>query len=345
MALRFVDSFDHYATADITQKWSSIVGGTPVIGAWGRRSTNAIRMPNNSATGASIQQVLDNQATWTVGFALSINQSITASSAKIVSLLDAGTNQCDLRINSDLTLSVTRNGTVLGTSVATVSTSGFNSIEFKVTISDAAGAYEVRINGSNVLSGSSADTKNTANATANTVRLGTDGALLVSGSVVTYEDLYINDGTGSTNNSFLGDVRVDCYMPSGNGNSSQLTGSDGNSTDNYLLVDEASQNGDTDYVQSATSGQKDTYAITDMSHTPTSIFGAQINMVAKKDDSGTRSICAVTRSGGSDTDGATQALSTSYSCYREIRETDPNTSAAWTRTNLNSAEFGVKVAA
>jgi hypothetical protein len=68
-------------------------------------------------------------------------------------------------------------------------------------------------------------------------------------------------------------------------------------------------------------------------------------MIAKKDDSGTRSICSVTRSGGSDTDGATQALSTSYLCYREISVTDPNTAAAWTRANLNSAEFGVKVAA
>jgi hypothetical protein len=342
MTLRFVDSFDHYSTADILLKWSAS-SGTPSIGASGRRSTNAIRLPNNSASPSSVQMTFDNQATWIVGFALSINTTITSSSTQLCALLDAGTQQCELRINADNTLSVTRNATVLGTSVSPVSTGGFNYIEFKVTISDAGGAYEVRVNGANVLSASSVDTKNTSNASANIVRIGTTSTLS-GGSTVVFEDLYICDGSGSVNNNFLGDVRVDCYMPNGNGNSSQLVGSDGNSTDNYLLVDEASQNGDTDYVQSATVNQKDTYAITDIAHTPTSIFGTQLNIIAKKDDSGTRSICAVCRSGGTDYDGDTQALSTSYLDYRQVREVDPATSAAWTKTNLNAAEFGVKVA-
>lgn len=160
-----------------------------------------------------------------------------------------------------------------------------------------------------------------------------------------FEDLYICDGSGSINNDFLGDMRVDCYLPNGNGNSSQLVGSDSNSTDNYQLVDETSQNGDSDYVQSSTVNNKDTYAVADMSHTPANIFGTQLNMIAKKDDSGTRSICSVCRSGGTDYDGDTQALGTTYVDYRQIRETDPATSSAWTRSNLNSAEFGVKVAA
>lgn len=337
MTLRFVDSFDHYATADIPQKYSSSANSPSISAGNGRRSTASLRFTSSLAT---LTRVIDAQATWIVGFSFRVT-SLPASDTVFLTFLDAGTNQCDLRLRADGTIRATRNGTALATSTNAISAGTTYYLETKLLVNNATGTFEVRVNGSstNWIAITGQDTQNTANATANTVML--SGVI----SATDMDDLYICDGAGSANNDFLGDVRVDCYMPSGNGNSSQLTGSDGNSTDNYLLVDEASQNGDTDYVQSSTVSQKDTYAYTDMSHTPTSIFGLQINMVAKKDDSGNRSICSVTRSGGSDTDGTTQALGTTYSDYRQISETDPNTAAAWTRTNLNSAEFGVKVAA
>ena len=340
MALRFFDSFDHYATADLLQKWSSTSGTAPTIVASGRRSTSCVRIPG--ASNSSLTKTIDSQATWIIGFAVNVSTAPSAATS-LVMCLDAGTEHLRLRLNTDGTISVLRGGSaVLSTSATAIAFGSFGYLEWKFTINDATGSYDVRYNGVSITSGSGVDTRNGANSTSNQFQLRSSTNI---GGNYDFDDLYICDSTGSSNNDFLGDVRVDCYMPSGNGNSSQLAGSDGNSTDNYALVDEASQNGDTDYVQSATSGQKDTYAFTDMSHTPTSIFGVQINMIAKKDDSGTRSICAVTRSGGSDTDGTTQALSTAYLDYREIRETDPNTAAAWTRTNLNNAEFGVKVAA
>jgi hypothetical protein len=60
---------------------------------------------------------------------------------------------------------------------------------------------------------------------------------------------------------------------------------------------------------------------------------------------GTRQIAEVCRSGGTNYVGTTQTLGSSYLMYRQIHETDPATSAAWTQTGLNSAEFGVKVVA
>lgn len=339
MTLRFVDSFDHYATADLGLKYSS-TGGSPAISAGnGRRSTACLRI---SSTAYSVTRVLDSQSTWIVGFSFRM-AALPSGDTSFLLFQDAGSAQLEVVARADGTLRASRSGTVLGTSSSSLAAATTYYIETKVVIHNSTGTFEIRVNGSSTgwIALSGQDTQNTANATANTIVI--EGA--TSGGNTDYDDLYICDGAGSANNNFLGDVRVDCYLPNGNGNSSQLVGSDSNSTDNYLLVDEASQNGDTDYVQSATAGQKDTYAFTDMSHTPTSIFGVQVNMVAKKDDSGNRSICSVTRSGGSDTDGATQALGTTYSDYREISETDPNTAAAWTRTNLNSAEFGVKVAA
>lgn len=337
MALRFIDSFDHYASADIGQKYSSSAS-SPTITTAGRRGTSSLRF---LSTPASVTRVLAAQDTWIVGFAFRV-AGLGSGDVAFLTFQDAGTNQVDIRLRADGTLRATRNGTALATSSNSLSAATTYYIETKVVINNSTGSVEVRVNGSSSgwINITGQDTQNTGNATVNGITL--SGAS--SGGVADIDDLYICDGSGSTNNDFLGDVRVDCYLPNGNGNSSQLTGSDGNNTDNYQLVDEASQNGDSDYVQSATVTDKDTYAFADMAHTPANLYGTQLNVIAKKDDSGTRSICTVCRSDGTDYDGDTQALGTSYVDYRQIREVDPATSSSWTRTNLNNAEFGVKVA-
>lgn len=346
MALRFIDGFDHYAFADVATKWTTTTGAAQSLNATGgRRGTPSFRLTSAGSSLTYLQKSLDAQQTWTVGFALKV-AGLPSASNDILALVDGSNVHATLRLNTTGSLSVTRNGTVLGTSANIISSGSFNYYEMKVKIDDTVGTYDVQVNGANVLTGTGADTRNAGNATADTIRIGN---AIVAGNnalfLYDFDDVYICDATGSANTTFLGDVRVDAYLPSGNGNSSQLVNDLGNSTNNSTHVDETAPNGDTDYVQSATVSQKDTYAFTDMSHTPSSIFGVQILMSAKKDDAGTRSIAAVTRSGGTDTDGATQALSTAYVYYREMRETDPNTSAAWTKTNFNAAEFGAKVAA
>lgn len=347
MSLKFFDGFDHYATADITAKWTARANAT-IDATAGRRGGGAVK-----TTGSTnyINKTVAAASTLIIGFAFNYDGVITGA-GYILYLGDGGSDQCGLYLNADGTISFRRATTTLATSATALSASTWNYIELRVTIHDTTGAYEVRLNGTNILSASSVDTKNTANATANSIWLngrpggsGGGGVNAGSSSGIFFDDFYYCDDTGSTNNNFLGDCRVDAYLPNGNGNSSQLTGSDGNSTDNYLHVDESAPDGDTSYVESATAGQKDTYAMADMTHTPSSIFGVQVLADAKKDDAGLRSIATVTRSGGTDYDGATQGLSTSYAYYSDIREVDPNTSAAWTKTNFNAAQHGVKVAA
>lgn len=341
MALRFVDSFDHYVTADLAEKWSSVTGSATISASNGRRSTACLRLATLNSV--SVVKTLDAQTTWIVGFAFKVGTVGAASGQAIVALLDASTLQLDVRLNPDGTLSVTRNATVLTTSVFALATGTTYYIELKATINNS-GSYELRVNGANVTSGSGVDTQNTANATANQIRIG-NSSTGAGNANIDYDDLYVCDGTGAANNNFLGDVRVDCLFTNNNGNSSQLVGSDGNSTDNYLLVDEAAPNDDTDYVESSTVGNKDTYAFGNLSHTPASVFGLQIAMAAKKDDAGARSIQSVIRSSATELDGTANPLATTYTYYLQISETDPNTSAAWTGTNVNAAEFGVKVAA
>lgn len=73
------------------------------------------------------------------------------------------------------------------------------------------------------------------------------------------DDLAINDTSGTSPEvSWCGEGEVIVLRPNGNGDNSAWTGSDADSTDNYLLVDEVPPSG-TDYVESNTSGQIDDY--------------------------------------------------------------------------------------
>lgn len=333
MSLIFIDGFDHYATADIAKKWSATTGSPTINASGGRRGGGCL----SAAGTASVIRTVVAGASFVMGAAIDANVS---STPVLFGLYDAGTVQCDLRVNIDGTLSVTRSGAALtgGTSTQTL-TAGYHYIEWKVTIADSIGANtcKVRVDGIDWITvAAGQDLKSTANASANQVKVGSP-----SGGSSLFDDFYLCDQGGSTNNDFLGDVRVDAVYPTSDGANSAWAPSTG--TTHYTLVDEAAPN-TTDYVESGTVAQKDTYGMGDISHTPASIFGAQVSIAALKDDAGVRLIKPVTRSGGTDYSGASQALSQSQVYYLEVRETDPATSAAWTKTGFNAAEFGVECA-
>ena len=159
MALLFIDGFDHYATADITKKWTTIGAGSPVINASaGRRSGGALLSPSVTTNTANITKTLAaSYATLIVGFAF----KVTAMSGRtVLRLFDGGTEHVNLRLNADGTLSVRRATTVLTTSANSISTDTWYFLEFKATIHDTTGAYDLRVNGVSWTSGSNVDTRN-----------------------------------------------------------------------------------------------------------------------------------------------------------------------------------------
>jgi hypothetical protein len=95
------------------------------------------------------------------------------------------------------------------------------------------------------------------------------------------------------------------------------------------------------YLSDATAGDQSRF-------TYPAIAGSTVNAVsvvprARKDDAGTRTIRGATKSGATVADSGTDlGLSTSYQYLIGLFETDPNTSAAWTVSGVNAAEFGVK---
>lgn len=349
--LRLMDGFDHMTAAELVtyNKWTSISAFGPAAGSSDthrRFAGNGQYLYFADYFSNIAKSFGANEATGIFGFAF--KRTNLGVAHNMLALRDAGTVQCFLGMNAANQFVVCRNTTanVLGTSTATIVSNTWYYVEFKWKITDtiAAGDMEVWLDGVKILDITSGDSKNTANAYATDLLVGGD----VGGSTtyqMYFDDFYWFDLTGSLNNAVKGAVRVQSLLPTGDGNSSQFTGSDGNSINNSLLVDETTPNGDTDYVESQTVGNKDLYATADTVAATNTIHAVIVNHVVKKTDTDAREIVAVVRTAATDFDAtANKVLSSGYVNHQSVFEQNPNGSIPWTKTTVDGAEFGLKVA-
>lgn len=129
------------------------------------------------------------------------------------------------------------------------------------------------------------------------------------------DDLAINDTAGSFENTWCGEGEVIVLRPNGNGDNSDWGGSDGNSTDNYLLVNEVPPDSAT-YVQDDTSGQIDDY---EMESTPAAMDSSDVINVVHVGIYG-----AVSDATGADPDAVIRAKSASGGTVEESASLDFN---------------------
>jgi hypothetical protein len=148
---------------------------------------------------------------------------------------------------------------------------------------------------------------------------------------------------GSTNNTYLGDVRIDTVRPNGAGNYADFSRQGG--ATNWENVDDTLIDADSGYNYSNTVGHKDSFDCANLPSIAGTIFGVQVSLGARKDDAGSRTLRALTRLASTDYEGSDLAPGTDYRFFRHIWEQNPNTSAAWTEAQINGAEFGYKVQA
>ncbi len=251
------------------------------------------------------------------------------------------TNHISLRMIADGTIQVYRGTTtLLGTTsesffVAAASPAYF---EMKVKLHDTTGTVEIRKDGTDVLNLTSQDTKNGGTGTV------FDAVKWYSHdeSYMVLDDIYINNEQGTKNTGFLGPVVVETKFPNGNGNYSNFVGSDGNSIDNYLLIDEEpNHDGDTTYVESSTDTDRDSYDFEDLTITTGDVLAVRAGVVMR--NTGTaENVQLSTRIVTTDYDSPTKTVPSSYDFIEHCWDVSPATAVAWTITELNAAEFGIE---
>ncbi len=335
--LVFLDGFDYYTNAEVTRRYTGSTGAVATFQS-GRFGGQALRF---TTTGTIDKSQGFTSQSWRFGFALNLT-SQTGSTFSLISLKDGGTTHIGLSwIATTRNFQFNRNGTLVGSAGATtLSTATWYWIEVYFTISNSIslGQCQLYINGVQEINlAATSDTQNGGSAQA-------DRWSIAGAAFWTYliDDLCVYSMDTTTTPTFIGDFRVQTLYPDGNGNYSQFTGSDGNSTNNYLLVDDTTT-GDSDYVEDATVSDRDSYTYGALSGTIGTIKGVQIVSQMKTDDAGAKTAKLFYRISSTDYDGSSLTPTASFAIKVELTELSPATSSAWTSSEVNGMEAGVKV--
>lgn len=231
-----------------------------------------------------------------------------------------------------------RNGTVLGTGTTTYATGVWYFMEFHLVIHDTTGVYEMRINGqTEIAAATSQDTR--ADAGANGDKC--DRLLIGGDSNQFFDDIMVNDTTGSFNTSWVGDQRISVYIPNAAGDSTGLTRGGTDSGSNYGQVDERPPNDVTDYVYGTDTTSKDLYNIPNTSGV-SDVSGVKLYLRAQKSDAGSGNIAHLIKSGSTEDVGSDVGLSTSWAAYAKLYDHDPTDSAVWSASKINALQIGAK---
>lgn len=333
----------HWTSSNRIASWSVSAGN-------GRTTGSCLRTPNAGGSGGVILQKVF-PAQQTVGTAFAFRASaIPTSTMLIAAFIDVTTTQVDLRLNSDGSLALTRNGTTLATTAAgLVIANTYGHIEMKIKVATGtSGTYDLWFNGVNKLTSAGTNTQASGNATASTFQIGpatTSG----TSSNYDYDDIIVYDSQATDANGFtditgpIGDCGLVWLLPTGAGTTTQWTPDSGS---NYARVNETTPDGDTSYVDDGTIGHVDTYAMADLVGTGPTVKSVASIHYARKTDASARGMRAELRSAGGNTAHATEiALGNSYAYYWSTWGQDPNngTPTNWTASAVNALEAGQKV--
>lgn len=209
-------------------------------------------------------------------------------------------------------------------------------LEVHFKIDNAAGVITVRSDGIEVYT-SSGDTYGSLATVDNVIMDATYSVMFV-------DDLALNDTTGGEDNSWCGDGYVEALLPDGNGDQSDFTGSDGNKVDNYLLVDEVPNDGDTSYVEDSVPGEFDLYTLANFDGTNKIVRRVWVESRARSTAAVGDQCKLIVKTGGSVYKSAGIGLPASYA--RQVGEdyrVNPNSGIAWTEADLDALQAGIEV--
>ncbi len=325
MALILVDGFDHYASTQAAEKfWTgNPFGMNPGRGFGGQCMIVII---NNEVR----KQFPSSYSTVIAGAALNVNDN---SAGKIMSLRGGGLIAASIAFNGSQHLELyDSSGLLIATGTTTIPVHSWFYVEIKL-VKGSTGTATVHLNGAAEIA---ASTGNYGTSNIDTIEFSNHS---LSGATEV-DDVYVVDTSGSApQNDFLGDIRIETLYPVADGSYTAWTPKFG--TDHYQMVNEHLIDGDGSYVYDANPGDKDSYILETFIGT---IFGAQLNIGARKGDAPLRQIKPLIKQSGTDYLGALATLSSDYVFYSWQLDKDPS-GADWLAATINADEFGQELIA
>lgn len=252
-----------------------------------------------------------------------------------------GTGPMTISRSSAGYLTINVGGVLKATGTTFVELSTWHIIECRFLIHPTSGIVDVRLNGLSEVYWTG-NTQPGAVTVINELYLTQEA----NTQVTYYDDICINDTSGAYDNSWIGDTKIVALLPNANGDSSQWVNQGGNSTNNYLSVDEATSDSDTTYVQAVTSGYMDLYNYASMTAWSLGLAVRRVypEAVAKLTSADGSSISLGIKSNGTEGWGSAIPLTATYKRIKGSEYLfDVSGGAAWTEARINAIQAGVKV--
>jgi len=328
MARVFIDGFE---SGDLGL-WDNIIGSPTVdSGISGMDGTYCVNLTSNTQ---SISTPLPAADEYYLAFLY--KPTYETFEATLVFFLNGSTvlgSLCKNTATNGNTLKIRRgneeSGTILATGTAVFNLNTVNLIEVRYKPHTSTGVFQVKVNG--VLDIDFSGQTASSILQINRFSLGRYGA---AGYAYGYFDNVVVD-----NSNFPGNTKIQAIMPASAGNSTQWTPSSGS---NWDCVEETPPS-DSDYNYTNTNDMIDLFTFQDLSGSIESIKCVQVQARAKYEGAPTptKLQLGVRRSSTNYFSGS-KDLTTAFKQHFHLWEQDPSTSAAWTTSGVNAAEFGYK---
>lgn len=350
MSILFFDGFDFYnSLGPAGRKWDQGSSGSFTSGRFGGQAL----VPYGGLTGGyqpTVKTLGRNVETIIVGMALNFS-GLSGATKPFLAFYDGTTPQCSLWIDPTSTTITVRQelGQNLGDS--TLGDSGYVPpiglwfyMEVQMTIGNP-GGFQINVSGTPQCTVTGVQTQWDSNAYCNKIAL---SSCIPFSSNVIVDDIYVLDTTDATYDvTFLGEVRVQTEYPDADGYEDDFFPSVGmvNADDANPAVTSYSEiynMGTPVYNYSGTVGAVDLYSVSNFTVSGT-IFAVQENLSFRKDDVGNRNIAPLLRTASTNYLGTPTACYSTYTWTGTIWEVNPSTDVAWDLTDLNIAQFGIKI--
>ena len=225
-------------------------------------------------------------------------------------------------------------GSIIGTSASPAITSnGWYHFETKLVISATVGSVEVRVEGVTVLLLENIDT---GTAPVAQVALANDPNSTSAGVDVFFKDFVVWDDSGTNNTDFLGSVIVTNLTPTSD---VSLNWTPSAGTTGYEILDNIPPN---DSITLDAPNPPPAAYVGEISNLPidvTSVKAIQTYVRAAKSDGGDATLQISVISNGVTGAGADRPITVAQTYWRDVFETDPDTSAAWLPAAVDAAQI------
>ncbi len=208
--------------------------------------------------------------------------------------------------------------------------------EFKATIDDTVGAYELRIDGVDVMSDTGVDTK--AGGTSSDVDAVGWGSHRNRYHFI--RDCVLMNTAGSDNNDFIGAITAEGQVIASDGNYQTWLPLGGGT--HFTEVDESDPDGDTSYVRTLSTDNRESFGVSPFVNLTQTLVAAEVQSFGRYVEAPMDTALFIRR--GSDNDDP--PFATPIGGYggtgHYVYENDPFGSTDWLVSTLNNTEFGVR---